>query len=197
MENTTVLSLLAHPGILVQVMKITWGRYRYDDLGDDPSSATPPALYTPWYQINGPTGEKSFPSGHASMGAISWFICLFAPPGRPRALAAAAVFPWGFSVGFGRVVKGAHFASDVYFSLGVGVLLLICSLRAVQAAEQEQQKQIAGGGVPKGAKAAVAAMGGAAVFTGLALAASKARASSSFSDGGVAGLDDIAEPVAE
>ena len=30
---------------------------------------------------------------------------------------------------------------------------------AVQAAEQEQQKQIAGGGVPKGAKAAVAAMG--------------------------------------
>ena len=50
----------------------------------------------------------------------------------------------------------------------------------------------------KGAKAAVAAMGGAAVFTGLALAASKARASSSFSDGGVAGLDDVvAEPVAE
>ena len=69
---------------------------------------------------------------------------------------------------------------------------------AVQAAEQEQQKQIAGGGVvPKGAKAAVAAVGGAAVFTGLALAASKARASSSFGDGGVAGLDDIAEPVAE
>ena len=69
---------------------------------------------------------------------------------------------------------------------------------ALQAAEQEQQKQIAGGGVPKGAKAAVAAMGGAAVFTGLALAASKARASSSFSDGGVAGLDDVvAEPVAE
>ena len=47
-------------------------------------------------------------------------------------------------------------------------------------------------------EAAVAAMGGAAVFTGLALAASKARASSSFSDGGVAGLDDVvAEPVAE
>ena len=69
---------------------------------------------------------------------------------------------------------------------------------AVQAAEQEQQKQIAGGGVPKGAlKAGVAAVGGAAVFTGLALAASKARASSSFSDGGVAGLDDVEEPVAE
>ena len=69
---------------------------------------------------------------------------------------------------------------------------------ALQEAEQEQQKQIAGGGVPKGAKAAVAAMGGAAVFTGLALAASKARASSSFGEGGVAGLDDVvAEPVAE
>ena len=69
---------------------------------------------------------------------------------------------------------------------------------AVMEAEQEQQKQIAGGGVPKGAKAAVAAMGGAAVFTGLALAASKARASSSFGEGGVAGLDDVvAEPVAE
>ena len=68
---------------------------------------------------------------------------------------------------------------------------------ALQEAEQEQQKQIAGGGVPKGAKAAVAAVGGAAVFTGLALAASKARASSSFGEGGVAGLDDIAEPVAE
>ena len=69
---------------------------------------------------------------------------------------------------------------------------------ALQAAEQDQQKQIAGGGVPKGAKAAVAAMGGAAVFTGLALAASKARASSSFGEGGVAGLDDVVEePVAE
>ena len=69
---------------------------------------------------------------------------------------------------------------------------------AVQAAEQEQQKQIAGGGVPKGAlKAGVAAMGGAAVFTGLALAASKARASSSFGDGGQPSLDDVAEPVAE
>ena len=45
---------------------------------------------------------------------------------------------------------------------------------------------------------AVAAMGGAAVFTGLALAASKARASSSFGEGGVAGLDDVVEePVAE
>ena len=51
--------------------------------------------------------------------------------------------------------------------------------------------------MPKGAKAAVAAMGGAAVFTGLALAASKARASSSFSDGGQPSLDDVAEPVAE
>ena len=69
---------------------------------------------------------------------------------------------------------------------------------ALQEAEQEQQKQIAGGGVPKGAKAAVAAMGGAAVFTGLALAASKARASSSFGEGGVAGLGDVVdEPVAE
>ena len=53
----------------MQLVKIAWGRVRFDDLGVDFRNATP-ALYTPWYVPNGPNGEKSFPSGHASMGAI-------------------------------------------------------------------------------------------------------------------------------
>jgi membrane-associated phospholipid phosphatase len=80
--------------------------------------------YSPWYLPQGITGHKSFPSGHAAMGwMLLPIILLIDTKNRKiRILMSVLIVSWGILVALGRVVIGAHYASDVLFSSAFGVL---------------------------------------------------------------------------
>ncbi|HAG52182.1 MAG TPA: hypothetical protein DCL21_00145 [Alphaproteobacteria bacterium] len=81
---------------------------------------------------DGPEGTegKSFPSGHSSMGfllASPFFLLLL----RKRYLLSASVLVAGVSfggfIGYGRMILGAHFFTDVYWA---GIVVLVSSIVA-------------------------------------------------------------------
>lgn len=122
---SAVITLLAIINVLliVQIIKILWGRVRFRDLLPDYSN------FTPWYIPLGPTGDKSFTSGHAAMG------CMFLPllilvkdrewKEPVRILATVLLIGWALFVGLSRIVVGAHYASDVLFSTGFAAIITI------------------------------------------------------------------------
>ena len=122
-----IISLLAiiNPLILVQTIKIFWGRVRFRDLA--PGFVD----YTPWFLPQGITGNRSFPSGHTAMG---WMFLPFLIAIKERKntalikiLFSSLIFGWGIFVGLSRIVIGAHYASDVLFSTGLaaGITILL------------------------------------------------------------------------
>ena len=121
--SVIVLLALIHPLLFVQIVKIVWGRVRPRDVFAGEGA------FTPWYVINGYTGNKSFPSGHTSMG---WMLLPLLITVRDREwkdpvkiLTWIVIIAWGLFVGASRVVVGAHFASDVLFSSGFAALVTI------------------------------------------------------------------------
>ena len=109
----------------VSVMKVTWGRTRFNDLSSE-------AEFTEWYIINGNGSDhsrQSFPSGHA---AAAWcflpFLFLVKNENMDKKLKLAlvmSVLGFGLFVGISRVMKGSHYASDVLFSTGLASILTI------------------------------------------------------------------------
>lgn len=117
-SRITLCLAILNPLLFVQSIKILWGRVRFRDLAPDYAN------YTPWYLPNGITGHKSFPSGHTAMGWMLLPIILLTlnKGWKTKVLLGAIVFSWGFVVGLGRVVIGAHYASDTLFSTGVALI---------------------------------------------------------------------------
>jgi len=118
-----IISFLAiiNPLLLVQLVKIFWGRIRFRDLLPDYSN------FTPWFIPQGITGNSSFPSGHTAMG---WMFLPLLIAVREREwkdplklVIVILVLGWGTFVGLSRIIVGAHYASDVLFSTGVGVVV--------------------------------------------------------------------------
>lgn len=96
----------------VPVVKTLWGRVRFRDLATNYSN------YTPWFLPQGITGERSFPSGHTAMGWMLLPLLLLSLDKQPKTkitLLAIVLF-WGITVAAGRIIIGAHYASDVLFS---------------------------------------------------------------------------------
>lgn len=116
-SRITLWLAFLNPFLFVQSVKILWGRVRFRDLAPDYAN------YTPWYLPNGITGHKSFPSGHTAMGwMLLPIILLTLDKGwKAKLLLVAIVLSWGFVVALGRVVIGAHYASDTLFSSGVAL----------------------------------------------------------------------------
>lgn len=121
----SIILLLAiiNPLLFVQIVKVVWGRTRPRDV------LWGGGVYTPWFIINGATGNKSFPSGHTAMG---WMLLPLLILVREREwkdpvkiLTWVGVIGWGLFVGASRVVVAAHFASDVLFSTGVASVCMI------------------------------------------------------------------------
>lgn len=116
--RATVALALLNFVLFVQTAKALWGRVRFRDL--DPAFTH----FTPWFSPVGPGGRgESFPSGHAALGWMFLPLMLVAlERGRRRgsgfAVAVVSV-AWGIVVATGRVVIGAHYASDVLFPTGV------------------------------------------------------------------------------
>ena len=112
-----------NPLIFVQIVKPIWGRVRFRDLSNNYSN------YTPWFIINGYTGNQSFPSGHTAMAAM-FLPILILVKGRKwkdpiKVIICILTIGWILFVGASRVVIGAHYASDVLFSLGMASIVTI------------------------------------------------------------------------
>ncbi|MGV9171352.1 MAG: phosphatase PAP2 family protein [Promethearchaeia archaeon] len=121
-----VLLAIIYPLITVQTMKVVWGRVRPRHiyaLGGDKGS------FTPWFVINGITGNKSFPSGHTAMGWMLLPVLLLVDDRERKdpvkILIWLIVIFWGLFVGASRVVVMAHFASDVLFSTALPSIVMI------------------------------------------------------------------------
>jgi membrane-associated phospholipid phosphatase len=111
--------------LTVNTMKIMWGRVRFNSLSSD-------AQFTEWYIINGngtDSDNQSFPSGHTS-AAWCFLPLLFLMNNRKmdkktKILLIVSVLGFGLFIGISRVLKGAHYASDVLFSTGMASLMTI------------------------------------------------------------------------
>lgn len=118
--------------VLVQGLKILWGRPRFTAVLEEIS------LYQPWYVISGPaSGEafKSFPSAHASDAAVVLCLTLFGSliplSGRKRAFLHIITYAWTLCVMLSRIVIGAHFLSDVAFGAGITFFVFSATWRIV------------------------------------------------------------------
>jgi membrane-associated phospholipid phosphatase len=135
-KNFAIIVLLLaiiNPLLFVQIFKLVWGRYRPNKAisGEGP--------YTPWFVINGFTGEQSFPSGHTAMGFM--FLPLLMLIKRAdlekfshRIISVLGVFlviGWGIFVGASRVALWDHFSSDVLFSAGMASVVTIILYKKV------------------------------------------------------------------
>jgi len=110
--NITYLIMLA--------FKYLWGRVRFWDLAGN---------FTPWYRPNGITGNTSFPSGHVLSAAsllMLWLVPIIFKIKNKVARAILIIIPifYTISMMYARIVVGAHYLSDVVFSI---ILLTLCA----------------------------------------------------------------------
>ncbi|MGR7946089.1 phosphatase PAP2 family protein [Paenibacillus sp. M.A.Huq-81] len=113
--------------ILVNVLKISWGRLRFRNMNGDYS------LYTSWFlpqglQQHGIVSQhhKSFPSGHSANGWTMLAWALFMPMKSSwRTFALAAAVGWGLCTSYSRIIMGDHFATDVLFGAFLTIISMI------------------------------------------------------------------------
>ena len=121
----TVLLVLTEI-ISVNIFKVYWGRVRFRDMLDDFSK------FTPWYLLQGNTGNTSFPSGHTADAWAIIVLTLFISKEKIKLYRSAliAAIVWGTLVAISRVVIGAHFASDVTVgaAITIGIFFLLKSI---------------------------------------------------------------------
>ena len=110
---TSIVSL-----VCVEVIKCSWGRVRFRDLGSDYSE------FTRLFHINGLTGHKSFPSGHTNAGTSILLIALLIPRFSDKkwlkCLVTSLCFVYIAILAVSRIVVSAHYASDVLVGFVVG-----------------------------------------------------------------------------
>ena len=85
--------------------------------------------FTPWYLLQGNTGNTSFPSGHTADAWAIIVVTLFISKEKIKLYRSAliAAIVWGTLVAISRVVIGAHFASDVTVgaAITIGIFFLL------------------------------------------------------------------------
>lgn len=112
--------------VLTNSMKGIWGRIRFR------SMEAPYTDFTPWYKINGFTGNHSFPSGHTSGAGVSYQLMLLPLVSSKCREHKTALFITAFlftsTVAFTRLVMGAHYLSDV--TIG-GTISFTCTLLGI------------------------------------------------------------------
>lgn len=132
-----IISLLAiiNPLVLVQIIKILWGRVRFRDLAPGFGD------YTPWFLPQGVTRNRSFPSGHTAMGWMFLPLLIAIKDRKNMDLVKISlyvlIFGWGIFVGLSRIVIGAHYASDVLFSTGMASVITILLYEKLYVKEEE------------------------------------------------------------
>lgn len=111
--------------VIAYGIKAPWGRLRFRHMSE------PLTQFIPWYLPQGLTGNHSFPSGH-TFNSCSILLLLYLPGIRkenaqPDLRLWLFVCAWVFMVAVGRIIAGAHFASDVTMGamLGIGTFLFM------------------------------------------------------------------------
>ncbi|MHA8138311.1 phosphatase PAP2 family protein [Lactobacillaceae bacterium Scapto_B20] len=98
-------------------LKDLWGRVRPYELSSTQKE------FTDWFVINGSNGHRSFPSGHTMAGTLmivfSWFLT-----GKARHNFWIFGIIFGILVAISRIVIGAHFTGDVFFSMFLTMLII-------------------------------------------------------------------------
>ena len=113
-----VLAVVLGPGLVVNgVLKPYWGRPRPRHI--EPFGGT--QAFRRWWQPGGAGVGRSFPSGHAAMGFVLVAGTALIPPSRScvRWCVWVAALLYGSLMGWGRIVQGGHFLSDVVWAGGV------------------------------------------------------------------------------
>lgn len=128
--------------VLINIVKIPWGRARMRLVANDPR-----AYFMPWWQTGsslkdtlvaaGVAGEefKSFPSGHTGNAAALILILGLLPRlvnrlADKKGLLLCIGFAWTALVAFSRIIMGAHYLTDtvVGFVVSLLVMSLVCGL---------------------------------------------------------------------
>ena len=112
------LSMLVGPGLLVNAgFKEYYGRPRPREIKQFGGERE----FAPVWQPNIGKGGKSFPSGHASMGF--YWLCLavfFCERSRHWTITFIVLgLGHGTAMGFGRIVQGGHWFSDILWAFGM------------------------------------------------------------------------------
>lgn len=125
----TALIAIAAIIIITSLVKIAWGRARYEDITDGAGA------FTAWYVPNGYTGHKSMPSGHVALAStIFMLVPMFkALPGLHNIGNGVSVLSVVFVtiIALARIMGGHHFLSDVTISIIIGyAVMYVCSILA-------------------------------------------------------------------
>ena len=112
-----MLFAVAVTAAVVMILKHLWGRVRFSDLDADKAG------FTPWYLPRGFTGAESFPSGHAAMSALSFFVSdgIEYFTGKRYRFADVLCSAFVVMVCAARLTEGAHYVSD----LAAGVFIAL------------------------------------------------------------------------
>ncbi len=121
-----VLAVALGPGLVVNgVLKPYWGRPRPRHI----ESFGGTQAFRRWWQPGGAGAGRSFPSGHTAMGFVLVAAIALIPPSRSRVRCWGwvAALLYGSLMGWGRIVQGGHFLSDVVWAGGVscGITMLV------------------------------------------------------------------------
>jgi len=112
--------MLLQPALLTNTLKLFVGRTRPVRLGPAGEG------FTPFFIVSPGLGDFSFPSGHVAVAMIvAPCVLLLWRDGHRAGALGLALFEaaWAMTVAWGRIVHGAHFVTDVVFSMGLGVAL--------------------------------------------------------------------------
>lgn len=111
--------------IVVAVLKLAWGRVRYEDI------VTGQGAFSPWYIPQGYTGNKSLPSGHVALSACLFLLVpMFRALPNLRSVSVGMVFisiAFTVAVAFARIMGGHHFLSDVTIAIIISYLTITVS----------------------------------------------------------------------
>lgn len=123
---TVGLILLFLAMVVINIIKIFWGRPRIRIMDD------PLTQFTPWYLPQGLAASdqyKSFPSGHSANAAVIIWISLLpafweAARGKAKAILLRVIaYGWTVMVMVSRIIMGAHFMSDVVMGASLTILM--------------------------------------------------------------------------
>ena len=111
---------------VVILLKNLWGRARYTELSDHGAG------FTPWYLPQGLTGHDSFPSGHAAMSALVFFVSdgIEYFTGKRFKTVDLLCFAFTFAVCLSRLLEGAHYFSDLAAGVAFAALFRALCLRS-------------------------------------------------------------------
>jgi len=120
MSIALIIMGLLHPLGITTVIKALVGRPRFVQLEGDYS------LFTPFFEPGSILQGVSFPSGHVATAA-AFFPAAYVLFRSGHRRLAATVFGltagWAVFTAAARIVAGAHYLTDTFFSLGLALLL--------------------------------------------------------------------------